>query len=338
QGREMRGPAERHDLDRQRRLLAEALNQLAVVHDDDELPGGGRHDLLPQQRAAQAFDQVEPGIDLVGAIHREIQPRPLLERDERDAERRRALGGVPRRRHAGDILQCAIAQPLAEQFEEMPDGRAGAEAEHHAVLDPIQRPLGRSPLEGFTIAHDDAGLTRPHARRAFRRAPMVTRRMDGYLAPFRRRSSTRRTATAMWSAVRPYLRRSASGAPLSAYVSSSPTNSIGTGCSRATAWATRAPRPPCTRCYSAVTMAPVSTAARRTASSSSGLTVAMSSTRTWMPSCARRSWATIAAATMSPLAMMVASRPSRSCVARPNSKSAGSASYTSGTLGRPSRR
>src|SRR5690606_38199422 len=121
------------------------------------------------------FDEVERGVDLVRAVQREVEARLLLERGERDAERGGALCGVARRGHTGHAFQRAVAQPLAEQLEQVSDGRAGPEAEHHAVLDPLERALGRLSLQRFTVAHDAAGVRRARTRYESCRPPAGTR-------------------------------------------------------------------------------------------------------------------------------------------------------------------
>ena len=55
--------------------------------------GRRRDDLFPQQRATAAFDEVEPVVNLVGAIHREIKPIDFLEGRQRNAA---ATGKEPR--------------------------------------------------------------------------------------------------------------------------------------------------------------------------------------------------------------------------------------------------
>src|SRR3546814_20531977 len=66
-------PAERNDLDRQRMLAAQALNELRFVDDDDHPLAGARHDLFAQQRAAESLDEIERITrDLVGAVDRDI--------------------------------------------------------------------------------------------------------------------------------------------------------------------------------------------------------------------------------------------------------------------------
>src|SRR5690606_21784510 len=65
---------------------------------------------------------------------------------------------------ASYAFQRAVAQPLAKQLEQVSDGRAGTEAEDHAVFDPLERALGRPPLQRFTVAHDAPAIGRASAR------------------------------------------------------------------------------------------------------------------------------------------------------------------------------
>src|SRR5437879_5855971 len=62
-------PAERMDLDGNRRRRAEAGDELRVVDDHDKLLRCGRDDLLAEQRASETLDQVELGVDLVRAVY-----------------------------------------------------------------------------------------------------------------------------------------------------------------------------------------------------------------------------------------------------------------------------
>jgi len=114
-------------------------------------------------------------------------------------------------------------------------------------------------------------------------------------------------------------------------LSFTPTIAIGVGESHTIASATAPPNPPMTLCSSAVTMAPVSLAASPTAETSSGLTVCMSKTLVEIPSRASLSAASNAMPTITPLATIVTSEPSRRRFALPISKSHPS-SYTTGAL------
>ena len=72
------GPAEAHDLDRQRER-PEPGDALALVGDHHHAPAGRRHDLLLQQRRATPLYQVQLGVELVGAIDGEVDLRHLLQ-------------------------------------------------------------------------------------------------------------------------------------------------------------------------------------------------------------------------------------------------------------------
>ena len=76
-----RGQAERNDLDRQRKA-AETFDPFGFIGDHDHAIRGRGHDLFPQQRAAAALDEIERGIDLVGAIDRQIEPVDVVERGQ----------------------------------------------------------------------------------------------------------------------------------------------------------------------------------------------------------------------------------------------------------------
>ena len=102
-----RGKPERNDLDRQRKA-AENIDPFGVVGDHDHAIRGRRHDLFPQQRAAAALDQIERGIDLVGAVDGEIEPVDLVERGQRNAALLGLDAGRLRGRHAHH-LQCRRA-------------------------------------------------------------------------------------------------------------------------------------------------------------------------------------------------------------------------------------
>jgi hypothetical protein len=68
-----RGPTERHDFYRHQALDAEALYQLGLVHDDDQVLAGAGDDLLAQERAAATFEEIERGdLDLVSTVDRDV--------------------------------------------------------------------------------------------------------------------------------------------------------------------------------------------------------------------------------------------------------------------------
>ena len=132
-----------------KRKGAEAANELALIGDDDHARGGCSDDLLAQQRAAAAFDEIEIVVGFVRAIDDEIERREVVELGDRDAERAgllaRALGGG----RAGDLQ--AGADAFGEEIEERFGRAAGPEPELHAVADEIERAGGRGALQGILV-------------------------------------------------------------------------------------------------------------------------------------------------------------------------------------------
>ena len=126
---------------------AEAVHELGVVDDHDELVGGGLDHLLAEEGAAAAFDEVEVGVDLVGAVDGEIEAGIVVEDGEGDAERAglllRALGG----RDPDDVSELAGGEECAELGDDEGGGGAGAEAEDHAALDGLHGLVGSESLE-----------------------------------------------------------------------------------------------------------------------------------------------------------------------------------------------
>ena len=72
-------PVSQRTLKLMRSTLAQALDALARVRDDDDLVRSARDDLLPEQRTAQSLDQVDVRVDLVRAIDRQIEAGVLVE-------------------------------------------------------------------------------------------------------------------------------------------------------------------------------------------------------------------------------------------------------------------
>ena len=124
--------AETVDLDGQRKA-AERLDELALVGDHDHARRRGRDDLLAQQRPAAALDEAEFRPDLVGAVDGEVEFGRFVEGGKLDAEFGAECGRALRRRHADD--RHAAGDLFGEQAHEFLGGRAGADAEPHAVPD-----------------------------------------------------------------------------------------------------------------------------------------------------------------------------------------------------------
>ena len=123
------------------RELAQRAHHLAVVHDAHHARRIGRNDLFAQKARAPALDKVELPIDLVRTVDAQVQPLDLVGIDQRDAVFARACRRRFRRRHAAHLESArdALAQTLHEDLRR----GAGAEAQHHAVLDEFQRRIGR---------------------------------------------------------------------------------------------------------------------------------------------------------------------------------------------------
>ena len=106
--------------------------------------GGGSDDLFTQQRSAAALDQPELGIDLVGAVDRQIEFRNFVQRSKRNAERLRLRFRRLRRR---DTMHVETRfDSFAHEIDEEARGRPAAEPELHPRPDQLQRPLGRLAL------------------------------------------------------------------------------------------------------------------------------------------------------------------------------------------------
>ena len=141
-------PAELNHLHRHGEAAAtEAVHELRVVDDDNELIGSGLHHLLAEEGTAAAFDKIEVGIDLVGAVDGEIEAGIVVEDREGDAEGAglllRALGGGD----ADDVGELAGGEERAELGDDEGGGGAGAEAKDHAALDGLDCLVGCESLE-----------------------------------------------------------------------------------------------------------------------------------------------------------------------------------------------
>ena len=141
-------PAEGEDGNRDGGLLAEPAHALARVADDDELLGGRGDDLLAEEGGAEALDEVERGVDLVGAVDADVErARAGVEVEERDAELVGEHLGAAR---GGDADHGhPAADPLGERLDEVADGRASADADDLAILDVLGGPAPGGALLGL---------------------------------------------------------------------------------------------------------------------------------------------------------------------------------------------
>ena len=139
---------ELHHLDRQRKA-AEHRHPFGLVGNHHHAGGGRGDDLLAQQRPTAALDQRQVGRDLVGAVDGQVQLRGLVQGGQRYARAARLAAGRLRCRY-GDHGKTR-PHPLAQQLDEMPRRRAGAEAEPHAGANEIERAGGSGTFLGFNV-------------------------------------------------------------------------------------------------------------------------------------------------------------------------------------------
>ncbi len=139
------GEAEAQQLERDRRV--DRVDGLRRVSDDDEALRRGGDDLLARVRAAAALDEPSVGVDLVGAVDRDVEPVELVERLDPKPELRSLRFGRGRGRDAAQV------EPSRRQRrEQVGDGRSRAEADPRAVLDEL-----RGRLRGRALLGVDAG-------------------------------------------------------------------------------------------------------------------------------------------------------------------------------------
>src|SRR5581483_6959403 len=132
------------DLDRQLPARAEHVDELLVADEHDAAAGRGGDDLLADECATPALDEVQARIDLVGAVERGRDLVDVGEARERDAELARERGGRLRGGHAGHPE--ARADALAERAHELDRRAPGPEADDVAVVHVLER-AGRDPCE-----------------------------------------------------------------------------------------------------------------------------------------------------------------------------------------------
>src|SRR5690606_18932942 len=122
--------------------------ELGVVHDADELPAGGGHDLLARERAAAALDELEVARRLVSAVHVHGNLVDAVQGDDRNAALAQALFRGLRACHGA---LDALLHP-GEEVDEEVDGASRADADDHVVLDEGEGCLGCAPFL-FVLRH-----------------------------------------------------------------------------------------------------------------------------------------------------------------------------------------
>lgn len=77
---EVRVPPERYDLQRQRVLDADALDELGAIRNDDISAGARRNNLFPQKSAARALQKVAFRVHFIGTVNGKVDRENSLER------------------------------------------------------------------------------------------------------------------------------------------------------------------------------------------------------------------------------------------------------------------
>src|SRR5271170_1213440 len=122
-------------------------NRLGGVHDDDEPVRGPGDDLLPRVGAAAPLDQPAVRGNLVRAVDGEVEPVDARNVLDPQAQLARRVLGARRRGGAHDVERSP-----GQGREQIRHGRAGAQADGHAVLDQLRGRL-RGDLLLSLIAH-----------------------------------------------------------------------------------------------------------------------------------------------------------------------------------------
>src|SRR2546421_6143823 len=127
--------AEAHQLERNGR--PELADGLLLRGDHDEDLRRRRDYLLARQRSASALHEPRTGVDLVGAVDRDVQIAQLVEVRQLEPQRKRGPFGRGRGRGAAHVRQ----PPLGDRRQQVRDRRARAEADAHPVLHHLGRRL-----------------------------------------------------------------------------------------------------------------------------------------------------------------------------------------------------
>ena len=159
-------PRERHDLHRQAAPGAEARHELLGGDEDDLAPRGGGDDPLPRERPAVALDEVEPRVDLIGAVDRDVE-RVRRQLGDGEAERPRERRDRPR---GGD--------PLDDRAPELPRRPAPARTLPRRGRSRARRGRSGPPREPARRPGPPGGRDRPDVADAGRAVGSGTRRPD----------------------------------------------------------------------------------------------------------------------------------------------------------------
>ena len=151
----LRFPAEGDDLHRYCPGCPEPLDQFGIIDDDDEALGRLGDDLLAQVGAAAAFDEIERGIDFIGAVDGDIDARAFGQCRQWDAEFDGGPLGGERGGYSADVGQFAAAERMGDAAGGENGGAAAAQAHDHARFDEAGGVFARLLFEsvGFHAGH-----------------------------------------------------------------------------------------------------------------------------------------------------------------------------------------
>ena len=108
------GPSTRKHLHRQEKVQVQPVYQLAGIHHHHEAARRRGHQLFLDMAGAPSFDQLKPGIHLIGAINGQINGLHMVEIHQGNAQpagQHLALKGGG---HCCDVLKLTLAQPLPQ--------------------------------------------------------------------------------------------------------------------------------------------------------------------------------------------------------------------------------
>ena len=134
----------------------QTIDELGVVGDHGESLGCFFHDLLAEMGRSAAFDQVQLGVDFIGAIDGEIQFSKVVEIEDLDAQGAGEIRGIAGSGAALDPKTRHV-DAFGQKLHQMPGGGSGSQPQGHAVFHEFQGCRRRGPFGGFEGFHDCAG-------------------------------------------------------------------------------------------------------------------------------------------------------------------------------------
>src|SRR5262245_4393076 len=138
--------AECDDLYRNRCTCTQSIHQLQRIYNDREAPARGGNNLLVQQRAAKALDEIERlAFHFIRTVDRKINLSMFAERSQRNVCIRRLSSRALRRRNANELQSLPV--PPSKRLNCERRRRAGAEPDHHAILHEFYRCFRRGAFE-----------------------------------------------------------------------------------------------------------------------------------------------------------------------------------------------